>query len=37
MSESNGQKRGCGYYFNTLDEKILKPLLVYNYDKIKME
>lgn len=31
------QKKGCAFYFNELDKKILKPILVYKYNQDKME
>lgn len=27
------KKRGCRYYFGKLDYEILRPLLIYNYEK----
>ena len=29
-------KKGCSYYFVKLDEEILRPLLIYNYDEEAM-
>lgn len=30
-------EKDCGFYFSTLDKKILKPLLVYKYSTDAME
>ena len=32
----HSKKRGCSYYFMKLDFEILKPLLIYKYDRQKM-
>jgi len=29
-------QKGCSYYFVKLDEEILRPLLIYNYDEEAM-
>lgn len=29
-------KKGCKYYFSKLDYEILRPILIYKYDKEKM-
>lgn len=30
------QVRGCSYYFVKLDEEILRPLFIYNYNEEEM-
>lgn len=30
------EKKGCRYYFSKLDYEILRPLLIYNYDRERM-
>ena len=26
------EKKGCSYYFNEIDKRLLKPILVYKYN-----
>ena len=33
--ELNAKKKGCQYWFNHIDDKFLRPFLVYKYDKVK--
>lgn len=35
--EEEANKKGCAFYFNELDKKILKPILVYKYNQERME
>lgn len=35
--DEDERKQGCAFYFNELDKKILKPILVYKYNQEKME
>lgn len=37
LNELEPEQKGCAYYFNELDKKILKPILVYKYNQAKME
>jgi len=30
------RKRGCGFYFKKLDYEILRPLLIYRYEREEM-
>ena len=30
------RKRGCGFYFKKLDYEILRPLLIYKYEREEM-
>ena len=29
------ENKGCGYYFKMFDDKILRPILIYKYNKTK--
>lgn len=33
---SRKKKHGCAYYFAKLDYEILRPILIYNYEKERM-
>lgn len=34
---SDQNEKTCGYYFKTLDEMIIRPLLIYKYEKKSMK
>ena len=34
--DSGKRKRGCGFYFKKLDYEILRPLLIYRYEREEM-
>jgi hypothetical protein len=34
--DSGRRKRGCGFYFKKLDYEILRPLLIFRYEREEM-